>query len=222
MRRLPKVALAVGLLAAAAVAASKPHVIVFGRWQPVKLFAGPSEKTSVELRVRTLSVDGRLREFTLGEPHEVTDRLFVVRRAFRVNDSLPADDRRPPDWKWQRGGWLLVDRQTGRVSAVALPDFDPHSSAASWYRDYAAYCAVSDDGERLLAVVAQLGQRRPVVRKDLGAPRAAEMPDSECPPPEWQKQPVRVTFAPAGGQKISFTIRGHAADLVPEGEEERP
>ena len=71
-------------------------------------------------------------------------------------------------------------------------------------------------------MVAQLGQRRAVVHKDLGAPRAAETTDSECPPPEWQKQPVRVTFAPAGGQKVSFTIRGHAADLVPEGEEERP
>ena len=104
MRRWPQVALTVGLLATSAVAAPKSHVIVFGRWQPVKLFAGAGEKTSIELKVRTLSVDGRLREFTLGEPHEVTDRLFVVRRAFRVNDSLPASDHKPPDWKWQQIG----------------------------------------------------------------------------------------------------------------------
>ena len=35
----------------------------------------------VALRVRPLRVDARIREFTLGPAHDVTDRLFVVRRA---------------------------------------------------------------------------------------------------------------------------------------------
>lgn len=211
--------LAIVLLPAAALAAAKPHVMAFGKWLPVRLFVGANEKTSVELKVRPLYVDARLKEFTLGEPHDVTDRLLVVRRAFRVNDSLPADERKLPQWKWQRGGWLLVDRVTGRISQVSLPEFDPYYSVASWYRDYAAYCGVSDDGERLYAIVAQLGRRRAIVRKPLGAPKADDAPDSECAAPEWQRQPVRVTFAPANGQKITFSVRGHTADIADDDDE---
>ena len=94
-----------------------------------------------------------------GAPHEITERLFVVRRAFRVNDTLPGDEAAAPGWVWQRGGWLLVDRLTGHISAIALPEFDPYYSVASWYRDYAAYCGVSDDGKKLFAIVFQVGRR---------------------------------------------------------------
>ncbi len=72
-------------------------------------------KKPMTLKVRALVVDGRVKEYVMGAPHEVTDRLFVVRRVFRVNDSLPEDAA--PRWQWQRGGWLLVDRLTGRISA---------------------------------------------------------------------------------------------------------
>jgi hypothetical protein len=41
------------------------------------------------------------------------------------------------------------------------------------------------------------------------------MPDAQCLAPDWQRQPVRVTFAPAGAPKLTFNIRGHAADLAP-------
>ena len=46
-----------------------------------------------------------------------------------------------------------VDRLTGRVSQLNLPEFDPFYSTASWYRDYIAYCGVSEDGKKLYAVV---------------------------------------------------------------------
>src|SRR5439155_15277639 len=69
-----------------------------------------------------------------------------------------------PRWYWQRGGWLLMDRVTGRVAPINLPDFEPLYSAASWYRDYIAYCGVSDDGRKLYAIVAQLGRRKPVLK----------------------------------------------------------
>jgi hypothetical protein len=32
----------------------------------------------------------------------------------------------------QRGGWLLVDRLTGHVAPINLPEFDVLYSAASW------------------------------------------------------------------------------------------
>ena len=48
-----------------------------------------------EVKVRALIMDGRMREFATGPLHDVTDRVFVVRRAFRVNDSLPSDAKKP-------------------------------------------------------------------------------------------------------------------------------
>jgi hypothetical protein len=50
-----------------------------------------------------------------------------------VNDALP--ENAAPKWQWQRGVWLLVDRLTGRISAVNLPEFDAVYSASSWHRD---------------------------------------------------------------------------------------
>lgn len=75
------------------------------------------------LKIRPLIIDTRIKEYVTGTPHEITDRLFAVRRVFRVNDSLPEDST--PKWQWQRGGWLLVDRLSGRISPINLPDFDP-------------------------------------------------------------------------------------------------
>ncbi len=171
-------------------------------------------KASVSSWVRALYVDGRTRESTLGAPHEITERLFVVRRAFRVNDTLPGDKPVAPGWVWQRGGWLLVDRLTGHISAIALPEFDPYYSVASWYRDYAAYCGVSDDGKKLFAIVFQVGRRKPVLKKPLGDAGGDDEPDSECPSPVWERRPVRVTFEPDENQKTTYSVRGHAADLV--------
>jgi hypothetical protein len=207
------------LLAASAMdAAAKTHVITFGKPMPVKLFVGPAEDKSLDLSVRPLSVDGKLREFVTGEAHDVTDRLLVVRRAFRVNDRLP-DDPKGPRWRWQRGNWLLVDRETGRISEVKLPEFDPFYSEASWYRDYAAYCGISGDGEKVFAVVAQLGTKRPVVRKEIGAARQGDLPDSECSAPKWQRQPARVTFLPKERPALSFEVHGHTADVATATEE---
>src|ERR1041384_6496376 len=144
-----RIALASALLVTIAAAAAKPHLIVFGKKTTVKLFVGPNEESALEIAVQPLMVDGKIREFVTGPPHDVTDRVFVVRRAYRINDQLAQDSKAIPRWEWQRGGWLMVNRDTGRVSQLTLPEFDAYYSAASWYRDYAAYCGVSDDGEKL-------------------------------------------------------------------------
>jgi hypothetical protein len=195
----------------ATAAAAKAKTIAFGKAMPVKLFVGPNEDKSVDMEVRPLYVDGKLKEFTTGAAHEVTDQFFVVQKAFRVNDWLPEDEGKPHKWKWQRGGWLLVDRNSGRTTAIKLPDFDPYYSAASWYRDYAAYCGVSEDGGKLFAVVAQLNQRKPLLRKELGAVNDGD--PSQCPAPQWERQPARVTFAPAGAQKFTFTVRARTVEV---------
>jgi hypothetical protein len=207
-------------------AAEKVHVIVFGKWTSARWFTGaagedkPDSSKPTTIKLRALMVDGRVKEFTLGAPHEVTDRLFVVRRVFRVNDSLPEDSG--PRWQWQRGGWLMVDRVTGRVSAINLPEFDAFYSAASWYRDYVAYCGVSDDGKKTYSIVAQLSRRKPVLKKELSSEGVREdaAPDSACPVPAWQRGPVRVSFEAPGGARQTFAIRGHVVDAVNDSEEE--
>src|SRR3974390_3588973 len=152
--RYSHIVFALLVLAISATAATKPHVISLGKPVPVKLLLGPSEEKSVTITVRPLYLDTKLKEYTTGPAHDITDRVFVVRRAYRVNDSLPTEST--ARWLWQRGGWLLVDRTTGRITQLKLPDFDPYYSDVSWYRDYAAYCGVADDGNRVSALVVQI------------------------------------------------------------------
>ena len=187
---------------------------------PVPWTAGvTADDKPMTLKIRPLIVDGRVREYVLGSPHEITERLFVVRRVFRMNDSLPEDSS--PRWLWQRGGWLLVDRLTARISPVNLPDFDVVYSAATWFRDYIAYCGVSDDGGKRFAIVAELNRRKPVLKKALSAALPDDAaPDSACSAPVWQRSPVRVSFEMTGPDKQTFAIRGHVADVVTDAEEE--
>lgn len=219
MKSLLRCVVAVLALTGAGWTATKVHVVSFGKWMVVKWNPGLEAGKALDLKVRPLYVDARQKEFTTGAAHDVTDRLFVVRRAFRLNDALP-EENGAPRWSWQRGGWLLVDRVTGRISQINLPEFDPMYSTASWYRDYAAYCGVSEDGKKLYAVVTQLGRRKPVLKKPLGKPDAEDVPDSECPSPTWERQPPRVTFAPDDETKLTYSIRGRIVDLVSEASEE--
>ncbi len=209
------------LLAQRAPAATKIHVIAWGKSMSVQWLtgAGAENEKPLLIKVRPLVIDGRVKEYVIGLPHEITDRLFVVRRAFRVNDSLPED--LTPHWQWQRGGWLIVDRLTGRVSAITLPEFDSFYSAANWYRDYVAYCGVAEDGKKIEAVVAQIGRHRPVLKKPLSSDGVKDdaVPDSACLPPVWQRDPTRVSFE-AGSQKQTFAIRGQVVDVVNDGEED--
>jgi hypothetical protein len=200
------------MLTARPLAAAKVHVIEFGKWMSVQWLPESADKP-LPFKVRALLVDGRVKEYALGTPHEVTERLFVVRRAFRVNDSLPGESTLR--WQWQGGGWLLVDRLTGRVSPVNLPAFDNYYSAASWYRDYVSYCGVSDDGKKVVAVVVQLNRRKPVLKKLLPSVTFDEgQPDSACPAPVWQRSPIRVSFEGSAGAKETFAIRGYVVDVV--------
>jgi hypothetical protein len=193
----------------------KSHVITFGKWMSVQ-WPDATGKKSLDLKVRPLYVDTRLKEYTTGTTHDLTDRLFAVRRVFRVNDALPEENA--VRWQWQRGGWLLVDRVSAKVSQLSLPEFDPFYSIASWYRDYVAYCGVSEDGKKLYAMVAQVGRRKPVLRKVLGEPDGDDAPDSECPAPKWERAPARVTFQPDDTQKVLFSIRGRVVDIVTDAE----
>ena len=215
MRELLLVALCWMLVSGPAMlAASRKHVVAFGKPATVLLFLGSDSAQAVSFKLRPLYVDGNLKDFTTGEIHDITDSQFVVQRVFRINDSLPGDPRKLPKWRWQRGAWLLVDRSAGRVSTLHLPHFDPFYSETAWYRDYAAYCGVSETGEKLFAVVAQLGVRKPVAAASLRSLEGTET-ETPCRLPVWQRTPPRATFALKEGRELTLTIHGSAADAAP-------
>ncbi len=171
MRKLP-LPLVVLALCSAALSASKPHVITLGKPMPVKLYAGAEEQQSIPIDVRPLHVDTKLKEYTTGTPHDVTDRLFVVRRAFRINDTLPEDPPKAAKWLWQRGGWLLVNRCTGRISSIKLPDFDASLLRGKLVPRLRGLLRHLRPGTgRANALVAQISMRKPIYNKELGRPR---------------------------------------------------
>ncbi len=174
------------------------------------------------LKIRPLVVDGLLKEWTSGEAHDVTDRSFVVRRVIRLNDELPGDENRPADkrWVWQRGPWLLVDRVTGHIAALKLPDYDPGVSQVSWFRDYGAYCGVTASGKNVYAVVAQVAARKPVLVKKLAALAGGDNGEPVCAAAEWRREPLRATFHPAGKDAMSFDIVPGSAVLVEESDDD--
>lgn len=207
-------------------AAHKTHTVLLGAVKRVAYSkAGdPAGATAgeTELKIRALLVDGQLKEWTTGESHDVTDRSFVVRRALRLNDALPGENpaAAKETWVWQRGPWLIVDRLTGHVTALKLPDYDPGVSQVTWFRDYGAYCGVTASGKSLYAVVAQLSARKPVLAKKLAEFDAENRPEQICGASEWQREPLRVTFHPAGRVAASFDVTPGSAMLVEESEDE--
>jgi hypothetical protein len=197
--------------------------------------AAPGES---ELKVRALLVDGVVKEWTTGDSHDVTDRSFVVRRVIKLNDVLPSDNAIPSDkpvpgdkssvkparaaspWVWQRGPWLLVDRQTGRVVVLKLPHYDPGASQVVWFRDYGAYCGVTASGKSLYAMVAQVAARKPLLARKMSVYDSENHPEPACAPAEWQREPLRVTFHPAGREPVSFDIVPGSAVLVEDANDE--
>jgi hypothetical protein len=208
----------------AAAAPAKPHVVALGaaRKVPYSLAGDPAgaRKDETELRVRPLIVDGKVKEWTTGDAHDVTDRSFAVRRAIRLNDALPADHA--GHWVWQRGPWLLIDRTSGKITALHLPDYDPAVSEVVWFRDYAAYCGLNSTGRQLYAVVAQIAARKPVLAKKLGSWDPSDHASPACTPAAWQREPLRIAFQPTGGQPVSFDLVGASAVLVEDGDSADP
>ncbi len=211
---------AIAAILAAALSASaaprKAHTVFLGAPKKVPYSkagdpagAAPDENS---LKIRALLVDGAVKEWTTGDSHDVTGRSFVVRRALRINDSLPGD--KLEHWVWQRGPWLLADRGTGHITALKLPDYDPGVSQVSWFRDYAAYCGITASGKSLYAIVEQVAARKPVLAKKLSPFDPANHPDPACAPPDWQREPLRVTFHPTGKEAVSFNIVPGSAVLV--------
>ncbi len=220
---LPVALLICSVLYPASSPASTPkiHTVSLGGvrkvpFTPAEATADTRSEESSTLKVRPLIVDGRQKEWTTGDTHDVTDRSFVIRRALRINDSLPADG--PDKWVWQPGPWLLVDRVTGHITALHLPDFDASVSNVVWFRDYAAYCGIATSAKGgLYAVVAQIGARKAVAQKQIGKWPQPEHSSPACQPPQWQRLPIRVTLRATGGDPFTLDVVG-STSIVEEGD----
>ena len=208
------------LLCLHAAATPKSHTVTLGRPMLAKLMVGAAEEKTLDITVRPLLVDGKVKDFTTGDTHEVTEHQFVVRRAYRINDSLPDDTHKAAKWVWQRGGWILIDRRSGKTTLLKFPDFDPFYSQVSWYRDYAAYCGISSSGEEVTAVVAEIGARKPLYRKELGKNATGDDPESKCSAPHWERQPARVTFFPKVSEKFTVSVSGRVVEQTVDSESE--
>lgn len=122
-----------------------------GKAMPVKLLLGPAEEKTVTITVCLLYLDTKLKEYTNHWTHRRRDRPHVRRAVgYRANDAFPGEWSTSLNGYGSAESWLLVDRNTGRISQIKLPDFNSYYSDVSWYRDYAAYWGVADDGETRL------------------------------------------------------------------------
>lgn len=223
LRLAPTLLLAAMLVAPASAAGRPPkvHTVALGgvRRVPYTPPEATPENRSEEartLKIRPLIVDDRQKEWTVGDLHEVTDRTFVIRRALRINDALPGE---AAHWSWQPGAWISVDRVSGHITALHLPDFDAQVSDAVWFRDYAAYCGVHvlTKSSTLTAVVFQLGTRRPAAQQKLGAWPPDPVPHPACTAATWQRTPMRATLHPSGQSAVTFDLLG-TTSLVEEGD----
>lgn len=207
----------------AGAAGPKVHTVGLGgarksAYTPAEATAESKAEETSTLKVRPLIVDGRQKEWTTGDSHDVTDRSFVVRRALHINDTLPGEGA--AHWVWQPGPWLMVDRVSGHVAALHLPDFDADVSEVVWFRDYAAYCGVATTAKGgLVAVVAQLGARRAVMVKPLAKWPMPEHQGAVCAAAKWQRLPMRATLQMVGGQAMTIDVMG-SSSLVEEAENE--
>jgi hypothetical protein len=213
--------LAAGIFLTASQSHAKTHTVFLGAAKkvPYSQAGDPAGAAAGEdsLRIRALLVDGVLKEWTTGDAHDVTDRSFAVRRVIRLNDALPGDKQ--IHWVWQRGPWLLVDRVSGRVTALKLPDYDPGVSQVSWFRDYAAYCGLTATGKSLYAIVAQVAARKPVLARKLATFEAGSQSGPVCTAPDWQREPLRITFHPAAKDAVSYDVVPGSAVLVEESDD---
>lgn len=219
---VPLLALLSLLLFPLRVQAAKMHFVSLGAvrkvpYTPPEATADNRSEEATTLRIRPLMVDDKAREWTVGDLHEVTDRTFVIRRALRINDALPGEASR---WSWQPGPWLQVDRTSGHITPLHLPDFDPQVSEVTWFRDYAAYCGLVPTLKGgVVAMVVELGTRKPVAQRVLASWPLDKPLHPICVPAQWQRMPMRATLRLSGGEPVTFDVAG-TSSLVEEGETE--
>ena len=116
----------------------------------------------------------------------------------------------------------MVDRVTGHITALHLPDFDPLVSDVVWFRDDAAYCGIATTAKGgVVAVIAQLGARKPIVHKLLAPWPQTTATNPVCAPAIWQRTPMRATLQLTGGQPVTYDVVG-SVSLIEDNDNSSP
>ena len=71
-----------------------------------------------------------------------------------------------------------------------------------------------------MRLFAQITARKPVLAKKLAAFDAEDHPNPACAPPDWQRDPLRITFHPAGKDAVSYNFVPGSAVLVEDTDDE--
>jgi len=166
------------------LAVVKPHVIRFGKRTTVKWLAGADEDRPVDLKIRALYVDTRLKEYTTRAPPEVTDRLFLVQPVFPPERQLARRAR----WNASlavAAGWMPSGRSgyRGPVAPIALPEFDPFLFERQLVSRLHRVLWRVGRWQEVVCIVAQLARRKPSRRKRWAKPRATMCPIQSVPHP---------------------------------------
>lgn len=99
---------------------------------PVKLLLGLAEEKIVTITVCLLYLDTKFKEYTNHWTHAPRDRPQVRSAVgYRANDSFPGEWATSLNGYGSVESWLLLDRNTGRISQVKLPDFNSYYSDVS-------------------------------------------------------------------------------------------
>jgi hypothetical protein len=103
----------------------------------------------------------------------------------------------------------MVDRVSGHITALHLPDFDPLVSDVIWFRDDAAYCGIASTAKGgIVAIITQLGAHKPIVQKLL-APWPQTTPSNPiCAAAIWERAPMRATLQLTGAQPVTYDVVG--------------
>ena len=177
--------------------------------------AGPEETT---LKIRALLVDGRVSEWTTGDAHDVTDRSFVVRRALRINDSLPNDRPGESPQPATTEPLGLAARPVAARGSRKRPCHGPQAARlrsgqrARWLvsRLRGLLRSNRDGQEPLCSRGADWGAQARAGEEAL-AFDAENHPWPVCELPEWQREPLKVTFHPAGRDPAGLDLVGGSA-----------
>lgn len=137
---------------------------------------GPNESECLDLKVCALYVDGRVRESTLGPSHDITELALCGAPRFpgkrqpagRCSSQPPVGCGNAEDGCCSIAGRSHIVHRSAGIRSLLF--------RASWYRDYAVYCGVADDGKKLSAVVFQVGRRKPVLKNVWVKPEAMARP----------------------------------------------
>ncbi len=202
----------------------KVHVVALGAGKRVPYSksgdpagALPGENT---LKIRPLIVDGNVKEWTTGDAHDVTDRSFAIRRVLKINDELPGEQTAAGNhWVWQRGPWLLIDRVSGHVSALKLPDYDPGGESGELVP---RLCSVLrghlERKESLCGCRPTRGAQTRACQETFGV-RTGDTAAPHMRRSGMATQATPRTFHPAGMDAVSFDIVGGSAVLVEDSDE---